>query len=105
MSNKLNTDKWSVVNKNYHHGYYIENEVGETVCDLYFKTSLNEVCEHGFMAKEHAHLIAAAPEMYEALANLIERLKDEYLDSGENPNDDIDLLKANYALAKARGEQ
>jgi hypothetical protein len=109
METKLNTGTWSVVAKNKHHGYYIENEAGETVCDLYFKTSLNEIVEHGFMTKEHAHLIAAAPEMYEEIQSDIDHLERQMRFKTEN-DEMLRLLKQEHSrkiqlLAKARGEQ
>lgn len=49
---------------------------------------------------EHAHLIAAAPDLYEALENAVDALKygSDYSESNWV------VLAANAALAKARGE-
>ena len=50
-----------------------------------------------FALKEDAHLIAAAPEMYEALVDAQKRLRGAgMLGSGDDP--------VNAALAKSRGE-
>lgn len=80
--------EWGVVEGCTHHGFYVIDECGDTVCDLYFMGN-RAVHEFGVNAKHNANLIAAAPEMYEFLKSL-------QLDvSGEIRRDEI--------LAKARG--
>ena len=51
-------------------------------------------------AKANAHLIAAAPEIYEALANIVQRL-DKGLALGET----LEMKPARRALAKAEGKE
>ncbi len=55
----------------------------------------------------NAHLIAAAPDMYEALEQMVS-MYCELIDSGDcgnwNPREDDAVLIANAALKKARGE-
>lgn len=48
------------------------------------------------VAEANAHLIAAAPELYEALDEMVERLE-------RNGWSGADIDKANAALARARG--
>lgn len=50
----------------------------------------------------NAHLIAAAPELYEALAKAAKILDRNFMEVGGDGNDVLDEAKA--ALAKARGE-
>ncbi|MCH9751086.1 MAG: hypothetical protein K0U61_02605 [Alphaproteobacteria bacterium] len=64
------------------------------ICDLYHRDSEGEiVVKHN--AESNAHLIAAAPEMYDALIAVERTLRG---------NDLYDLRKVDFALAKARGE-
>lgn len=67
----------------------------------------------GFYKVDDAHLIAAAPELYQALCNLrirYESLFDIYqrptYAEGCDPQSDLELAltEANAAIAKARGE-
>lgn len=54
----------------------------------------------GTFREEYAHLIAAAPDMYEALEGLLENYKhNKGKGLGVSP-----IYKAKVALAKARGE-
>jgi len=57
------------------------------------------------VGRNDAHLIAAAPELYEALTNLV-----EFLQSGNPPGEGGSLLgrgfiQAKAALAKAKGDE
>lgn len=52
----------------------------------------------------NAHLIAAAPEMFEALESLIDRLDLDGLLGQMSDELKIEIAKAATALAKARGE-
>ena len=60
--------------------------------------TVDESGDGGF-EKETAHLIAAAPELYEAL----EKLRDRYVQV--IGNEGIECYVAKAALAKARGEE
>jgi hypothetical protein len=72
MSNTQHTPgPWLHVKADECHGHYIEDATGETVCDLYFVTS----SRHEFSNAElNARLIAAAPDLLEALAAIVEAL-------------------------------
>jgi hypothetical protein len=63
----------------------------------------HQICE--VVLPSNARLIAAAPELYEALAELMDTLRREAPGTSLN-NHRFDALglKANNALAKARGE-
>lgn len=65
----------------------------EIVCD---GQAVAIVPDHEGVLDENAHLIAAAPEMYELLEMLI---------NGDNINDHSIVREAESLLAKARGEQ
>ncbi len=88
---KFTNGKWEVVEESEHHGFYVEDSNGYTVADLYFISKLSEASvNHGDNAKANAHLIAAAPEMYEFLESLQLDVSNDY--------------KRDELLAKARGE-
>ena len=61
-----------------------------------------EDCTHGATATANANLIAAAPEMYEALELMLGQFDSEV--DCINEADYIAIKAANDALAKARGE-
>lgn len=52
----------------------------------------------------NAHLIAAAPELYEALEEMVERYAPGYHDCIDNGLPECEICNARAALAKARGE-
>lgn len=59
---------WHIIEPSETHGYYIEDNSGATICDLY------HINDHGMYHhqdpvsnKANAHLIAAAPDMYATL--------------------------------------
>lgn len=58
----------------------------------------------GGSAKANAHLIAAAPELYEALEEMVERYAPGYHDCIDNGLPECEICNARAALAKARGE-
>lgn len=53
----------------------------------------------------NAHLIAAAPEMYEALEAMIDRYAPSYHDCIDDGMPECEICDARAAIAKARGEQ
>lgn len=52
----------------------------------------------------NAHLIAAAPDLYEALERLLPMAEDDCFQYGNSADEDEDIIFARAALAKARGE-
>jgi len=81
---KFTKGEWVISER--HNEYYVEaNHDSEGFCDL--------ICE-GVYEEENAHLISAAPEMYE----MLERCKKEMSKSG------YDASPIENLLAKARGE-
>ncbi len=95
---KFTQGEWEVVHASSHHGYYVQDDNGVTVCDLYYMSNGRHYHhQNKFDAKPNAHLIAAAPEMY----RLLETISDYYkLTGGEcHHESEIESL-----LAKARGE-
>ena len=52
-----------------------------------------------------AHLIAAAPDLYEALEEIIRQYDDLEIQGGEPTEMTLAYGRAYFALAKARGEQ
>lgn len=63
-------------------------------------------CEMALPAdrKADAHLIAAAPELYEALHELLRSHVESWREEGYRVDDDEEVIAARAALAKARGE-
>lgn len=55
--------------------------------------------ESGVRGMANAHLISAAPELYEALDNILQNTLSNQSERGQ-----IAVMKARAALAKARGE-
>lgn len=112
MSNmKFTAGPWDFVTATEHHGYYIVDEVGTTICDLYTMThpKLTSVLSGGTSepvsfidAEANAHLISAAPDLYEALVNTLGLVAIKYGNLHEDVNQ-IQLM-ALSALRKARGE-
>lgn len=88
--------KWKVVGKK-----YIENAQKQLVASTIILkgSTLKKDEENETIAQENAHLIAAAPEMYEALEQAIQYFND----NGGNEAYTW-LPKLTMALKKARGE-
>lgn len=106
MSENHTPGPWDVVEADEHHGFYVTSEFGSTVCDLYTMTRLDmpstanggpskPVPFLSEMAEGNARLIAAAPDLLEALEGLLDTFN---LGSGG-------VVKiAQDAIAKARGK-
>lgn len=91
---KATPGPWHVV----HNGAYREINLGDCECS----PSIAQVCpsqflENGDNEEANAHLIAAAPELYEALL-----LAKSWLEGWASA--DAELATIEEALAKARGE-
>lgn len=82
---------------------WVEDSIGQYICDLY------HIADKKVFTKENAiansHLIAAAPDLYEALelANKVLIECSQFLDCMDLETD-MALRKNDMALAKARGE-
>ena len=78
----------------------IFDENGDIVCDMM-------PCEENKTELANANLAVMAPDMYEALEQMVS-MYCELIDSGDcgnwNPREDDAVLIANAALKKARGE-
>lgn len=96
---------WEYVPSTEHHGPYVSAPWGGDVCDCYVMSNPRTasvrnggtsypINHQGERADANARLIAAAPEMFEALTTLLKY----------EPAEEKDWAKARAALAKARGE-
>lgn len=83
---------------------YITGADGRDVCDLYSRSdSGSKVRGYDFPnADDNAHLIAAAPELLEALEGLCSA---DYIKEDCSIKRQEYWAKANEAIAKAKGEQ
>lgn len=102
---------WEYVPSNENHGPYVVGPFGGDIADCYTMSNLRDsaICNGGTskpipffheMADPNARLIAAAPDMYEALKECRDQLWHLAKDKINNPW----LKQASAALAKARGE-
>lgn len=82
--------KWMVCEDDFGEPF-VENESGDPVC---------EVCG----TTDDARLIAAAPDLYEALVECVDRIDTFYGPPGSNRIDHELIVRARAALAKAKGE-
>ena len=94
--NKFTPGPWTAVPADEYHGHYVEDETGETVCDLYFNTSKRNDFTN---AEANARLIAAAPDLLEALIQL-EAYSNNY---SHDSHGHKKLIAARNAIAKAIG--
>lgn len=107
---KYTPGPWQYVAGCEHHGPYVTSEFGNTICDCYTMTLPNEASTRNGgpslpapflaeMADPNARLIAAAPELYEALYAILSRHDGfnglKFVEEAE---------RGRAALAKARGE-
>jgi len=110
MKTAFTPGPWEVIAACEHHGAYVTSPWGTTLADLYNMSNPSDLSVRNggsskpipFVDSEaNAHLIAAAPELYQALEALCE-LADGL---GEHLEFDAACENARAALAKARGEQ
>ncbi len=111
---------WTHIKATGHHGHYIEDQLGFTVCDLY---TMQGSCLPFENAEQHARLIAAAPDLLAALEEAEREMKIAHnhalatemtfdllehvspaLQPGIAANLRTAILVANTAIARARGE-
>ncbi len=107
---------WECVPATEHHGFYVTNAYGGTVCDLYTMSKPDMLSRRnggesepiGFMGPldgPNANLIAAAPSMFDALAQIKHSIGQARV-PGNDWKRELALIEnlASEALAKARGE-
>ena len=87
---------WTVQHQETDDIYWIEDENHQTIADLYFKKG-NKAYFKFLGAEENAPILAAAPELLEALEEMYEKCN-------VSPDDAPHRVKARAAIAKARGE-
>lgn len=95
---------WEVVPANAHHGFYVTDVAGRTVCDLYFmdRSDIDAAVRQFDGAESNARLIAAAPDLFEAL----QAFSREYDGFEDGNGDPCPILKqARAALSKATAQQ
>lgn len=104
---------WEYVPSTDHHGPYVTSEFGSTICDLYTMSHPKEwstanggpskpIPFLAEMADPNARLIAAAPNLLEALTELSD-LMDGVMNGSYKP-DSFTLQPARAAIAKATGQ-
>lgn len=87
-------------------GLPVVARTGRSIASVTFFKLGAEFRNHDAESKANAHLIAAAPELYEALTNLVAALTIALRAAGHNDHDIADCTaQANAAIAKATGEQ
>lgn len=108
MNPNWSPSPWEAIAGTEHHGPYVVCSSGLTVCDLYTmsKPGAFSVRNGGDSvpirfpdAADNAHLIAAAPDLYEALAQMFDRWEPDTAGADRRMWEE-----ARAALAKARGE-
>ena len=92
METKFTKGEW-IIKNNFQVGYNVN------FGDGFFTIADCQVFSEG---KANAHLIAAAPEMYEMLESLVEKIEEVIVGEGHYFNDEGEKIK--NLLAKARGE-
>lgn len=97
MSDKHTPGPWNVLPaENEQGGFDIDSEYGyhiaETIGGLDYEEEAN------------ARLIAAAPDLLEALIRLLPMAEDGAFQYGGKPDEDEDIIYARAAIAKATGE-
>lgn len=107
---------WEYVPGTEYHGPYVSGPLGGDVCDCYAMSnpaalsvrnggSSQPIWHQAERADANARLIAAAPDLYEALEAMVAAFKVYVGHESDPPQDEIDAMKAGRAaLAKARGE-
>lgn len=98
---KFTPGPWRVIGKK-----YVESTVSQLVASMVVLKGkdLKQEDENAAIAEANAHLIAAAPEMFEALERLVGVLQSEYASSELTEATKWNVDKALIALTKARGE-
>lgn len=110
LETKHTPGPWEYVPSNEHHGPYVSGPFGGDICDCYMMSNPTALSVRNggdsrpihFQhedADANARLIAAAPDLLEALKACVTMYGDE------NPDDDWTCIKlARAAIAKATGE-
>ena len=93
---------WFAVEGNKHHGPFVTNVEVRTICDLYTVDKLNRIFVfRPEEAEANARLIAAAPDLLEALKALQRQALQGNVRGDEWMDEALELTRA--AIAKAEG--
>lgn len=83
--------------------WYVETtSAADGECNIVFPVNGNTSLSSQYVSREDAHLISAAPDLYDALDHFVTKAEKVGLRDANMPDW---LPKARAALAKARGEQ
>ena len=106
---------WEYVPATVHHGPYVTSEFGSTICDCYVMSDPSSasvlnggqsrpIAHMAEMADPNARLVAAAPELLEALNAMLDRYTD-LVNCGDcgnwDPETEEPVIAARAAIAKA----
>jgi len=103
MTKENKHTQWSVFDENEHHGFYVEDENGNTICDLYFMDNVGKYhhpYNDGGEAKDNAEFIVKSCNSHYELLEALEMVTK----ASQAVLPPIILRKAKQALKKARGE-
>jgi len=101
---------WEVVPANEHHGFYVVDVAGRTVCDLYFidRSDVDGGVRQFDGADRYARLIAAAPDLLAVAIKShepYEGLSEDDIHSLYGPEEAELALSLRAALSKATTQQ
>lgn len=76
LAEKATAGPWEVLDVTEHHGVYVEDQLGRTICDLYYLNSqTGAVVRQDRDLENAAYIAAASPDRVLALLDEVERLR------------------------------